>query len=280
MIFLFKFPTDQPYNDPNDRPEGGPDHEAAERLFFAHQTIQNACGTQALLSVVLNKVEGVSESGGIDIGEQLADFREFAMALPPDLRGEALSNSELIRDVHNSFARASPFANETERKARTPEEAEDVFHFVAYSSIGGILYELDGLQSAPLNHGSCTQEEFPEKLVPVLRRRIERYGEGEIRFNLMAVIQDPRITARIVGDNEILEAELRKRAQWRWENALRRHNFIGFAGEVLKGVVAQKDANGKYDEWVGDSRKKMNRRLELMKKMGYSGDGDVEMGGA
>ncbi|KAJ2902314.1 putative 26s proteasome-associated ubiquitin carboxyl-terminal hydrolase [Zalerion maritima] len=273
VIFLFKFPTDKPYNDPNDRPEGGPDPAAAERLFFAKQTIQNACGTQALLSVVMNKTEGV-DAGNIEVGEKLREFREFTMALPPDFRGEALSNSELIRDVHNSFARSSPFADETGRKARSPEEAEDVFHFIAYSSIGGTLYELDGLQRAPLNHGACTQKQLPEKLVPVLRSRIERYGAGEIRFNLMAMIRDPRVAAREIGDQETLEREERKRALWRWENALRRHNFVGFAGEVLKNVVKRKEDEGKFSEWVDDAKKTMDRRMDLMRSQG---GGDVEM---
>ena len=67
------------------------------------QTIQNACGTQALLSVLLNK-DGHDE-GNVDIGPNLKDFREFTSAVPADLRGKALSKSDLITDVHNSFAR-------------------------------------------------------------------------------------------------------------------------------------------------------------------------------
>lgn len=279
VIFLFKFPTDRPYNDPNDRPEGGPDPEAAENLFFARQTIQNACGTQALLSVVMNKVSDV-EAGNIDIGPQLSEFRNFTMFLPAELRGEALSNSELIRDVHNSFARSSPFADETGRKARSPEEAEDVFHFIAYSSIGGNLYELDGLQTAPLNHGPCSQAEFPTKVSEVLRRRVERYGAAEIRFNLMAMIRDPRVTAQEIGDIETLEREEQKRAAWRWENALRRHNFVGFAGEILKGVVESKVKAGgdKYSEWIDTAAKALERRAELMRRQGGASE-DVEMGG-
>ena len=282
VIFLFKFPTEKPYNDPNDRPEGGLDVDAAERLFFAKQTIQNACATQALLSVILNKTDGV-EAGNIDVGDKLEEFREFTMALPPEFRGEALSNSDLIRDVHNSFARSSPFADETGQEARSPDEAEDLFHFIAYSSINGTLYELDGLQSAPLNHGACTQEQFPEKVISVVRRRVERYGAGEIRFNLMAMTRDLRIVAREIGDQETLEREERKRAQWQWENAVRRHNFVGFAAEVLKGVVQRKEQEGKFEEWIRDAKKKMERRLNLMQKGGKSGaddgKGDVEMSG-
>lgn len=281
VIFLFKYPTDTPYTSAEKPHEGTFDHEAAERHFFAAQTIQNACGTQALLSVLMNKQdrdgpEG-SEAGYIDIGDALKDFREFTMALPPEFRGEALSNSELIRDVHNSFAKSSPFADETQR---TTGEAEDVYHFVAYTPIGGTLYEMDGLQPAPISHGPCTQGQFPAKVMEVLQRRINRYDTAEIRFNLLAMVRDLRIRAKEFGDLEMLEREERKRRDWRFENALRRHNFVGFAGEVLKGVVAQKlNAGGEdaYRKWVDNATGKMKQRIETKKKAG--GSEDVEMGG-
>jgi ubiquitin carboxyl-terminal hydrolase L5 len=286
VIFLFKYPTDTPYR-ASDKPlDGTFDHDAAERLFFAAQTIQNACGTQALLSVLLNKVgDSNSSSGGgddedetVDVGEALRDFREFTMALPPEYRGEALSNSELIRGVHNSFARSSPFADETQRAA--DEAGEDAFHFVAYTPVGGTLYELDGLQPAPIAHGPCARGEFPARVMDVLRRRIARYDAAEIRFNLLAMVRDLRIRAREIGDAELLAREERKRRDWQFENALRRHNFVGFAGEVLKGVVAAKlkEGEGAYERWIDQGKEKMRKRIEERKKGGGGGE-DVEMAG-
>ena len=77
VIFLFKYPTgERPTEVPKD---GTFDYGAAENLFFAAQTIQNACGTQALLSVLLNK------DGEIDIGHQLRDFKEFTGAFPSEV---------------------------------------------------------------------------------------------------------------------------------------------------------------------------------------------------
>lgn len=284
VIFLFKFPTDAPYH-AGDKPHDGTfDQDAAERLFFAAQTIQNACGTQALLSVLLNKTgddEATSsdkQATTIDIGPVLSDFREFTMALPPEYRGEALSNSELIRSVHNSFARSSPFVDETGPR---PDEADpDAFHFVAYTPINGVLYELDGLQPAPISHGPCTQESFPTKVMEVLQRRIARYSATEIRFNLLALVRDLRERAREIGDFEMLEREERKRRDWQFENALRRHNFVGFAGEVLKGVVATKlKQEGAYEKWIEQGKERMRRRIEEQKKAGGGGGEDVEMAG-
>ncbi|KAI8958548.1 ubiquitinyl hydrolase [Daldinia sp. FL1419] len=270
VIFLFKYPTDTPYTSTEKPLDGEFDHEAAERLWFAAQTIQNACGTQALLSVLMNR------GGEVDVGGPLRDFREFTMALPPEFRGEALSNSELIRDVHNSFARSSPFVDETQR---TGGETEDAFHFVAYTPIDGVLYELDGLQPAPIRHGPCTSETFPTRVIEVLQRRIARYDLSEIRFNLMAMVGDRRAVAREIGDMEMLAREEQKRRDWQFENALRRHNFVGFAGAVLKGVVEMKIKEGgedAYARWVEEAKSKTRQRLESRKKGG--GD-DVEMEG-
>ena len=271
VIFLFKYPTGEKPNADGTPKDGQYDFAAAENLFFAAQTIQNACGTQALLSVLLNK------DGEIEVGKQLREFKEFTSGFPAEFRGEALSNSELIRDVHNSFAKSSPFVDETQRAAT---EEDDVYHFIAYTPINGVLYELDGLQPAPIVHGQCSFEEFPEKVIPVLQRRIERYPANEIRFNLLAMVRDLRVRAREIGDQEMLFREEQKRSEWQFENALRKHNFVGFAGEVLKGVIAEKlkEGSGAYEQWIEDAKKKTKQRNEDHKKKGGA-DEDEEMVG-
>lgn len=261
MIFLFKYPTGEK---PRDTPQDGSfDHSAAENLFFAAQTIQNACGTQALLSVLLN------HDDTLDIGPNLREFKEFTTAFPSDLRGEALSNSDVIRETHNSFARSSPFIDETQRLAT---EDDDVYHFIAYTPINGALYELDGLQAAPISHGACSFDEFPEKVIPVLQRRIGRYPQHEIRFNLLAMVRDLRVKAREIGDSEMLFREREKRKMWQWENALRRHNFVGFVGELAKGVARSKLESGEYERWVEESKKKTKDRVEERRKKGYAAE--------
>ncbi|CAK7269517.1 hypothetical protein SEPCBS119000_003611 [Sporothrix epigloea] len=287
VIFLFKYPTNTPYVGDGDTPRDGCfDHAASENLFFAHQTIQNACGTQALLSVLLNKSSAVP-GGTVDIGDHLRTFGEFAVALPPELRGEALSNDELIRDVHNSFSKSSPFIDETQRPTNS-DDADDVFHFIAYTAVQGRLYELDGLQPAPIDHGACDDTnslDFAEKALAAVQRRIARYGADEIHFNLMAAVRDRRLTARELGDTELLDRETRKRREWQFENALRRHNFVGFAYEVLEGVVEAKLQEGggagavndeAYQKWVADATSRFQRRMEDRQKR-HQGGGDVQM---
>ncbi|EMC96493.1 hypothetical protein BAUCODRAFT_131075 [Baudoinia panamericana UAMH 10762] len=296
VIFLFKYPTgekpqrDKPLDGDFDFAALTAPHEQTDfdtntnhPLWFAAQTIQNACGTQALLSVLLNKdsasastssasAEAEAEAGAIDIGPQLREFKDFTSAFPSDIRGEALSNSALIRDVHNSFARSSPFVSDDTRLAT---EEDDVYHFIAYTSINSTLYELDGLQPAPIRHGdagACPPEIFADAVVPVLQRRIARYPPTEIRFNLLAMCEDLRVRARETGDAEMLAREERKRREWRWENALRRHNFVGLIGDVMKGVTAAKVREGTYGAWIEEAKAATRKRVEERRGRGQAGD--------
>ncbi|CAI7677519.1 unnamed protein product [Penicillium pancosmium] len=261
VIFLFKWTREAAGARAEAPIDGTYDETATENnVFFAAQTIQNACGTQAILSVILNHDNPPKPLPAIPLGTELASFKDFTTGFPPELRGEALSNSEAIRTAHNTFAKSSPFADETTRPQ--DEEGGDVFHFIAYTPINGTLYELDGLQPHPISHGPCDTASFPETVIEVLRRRIARYPPEETHFNLMAVVQDPRPRAREIGDAETLEREERKRAAWQWENTLRRWNFVGFIGEMMKGVAGAKERDGKYDEWVDAAKAETRKKIE------------------
>ncbi|KAL4949201.1 ubiquitin carboxyl-terminal hydrolase [Aspergillus filifer] len=263
VIFLFKYLRPQASSTSDSTKDGTPTDPSIlpSNFFFANQTIQNACGTQAILSVLLNHDTPTAENNQrpIELGSELSSFKDFTTGFPSDLRGEALSNSEAIRAAHNAFARASPFVDETAR--RDDDEEGDVYHFIAYTPINGQLFELDGLQQSPISHGPCTSDSFPEKVIEVLQERIARYPETETRFNLMAAVRDLRIAATEMGDLDALKAEERKRAQWNWENGLRRSNFVGFIGEMMKGVAGGKEKEGKFDEWVAKAHGETERRL-------------------
>ena len=218
-----------------------------------------------MLSVILNQDHPPAPLPPITIGPELSSFKDFTAGFPPDIRGETLSNSEAIRSAHNTFARASPFADETARP-QDEENAADAYHFIAYTPVNGTLYELDGLQPHPISHGPCEPGSFPDQVSEVLRKRIARYPPEETHFNLMAVMRDPRDRAREIGDVETLEREERKRAAWQWENTLRRWNFVGFIGEMMKGVVGMKEEDGSgraHEEWVEGAKKETRKKLEM-----------------
>lgn len=82
------------------------------------------------------------------------------------------------------------------------------------------------------------------------------------------MVQDLRLRAKEIGDQDWLLREEQKRTGWQWENALRRHNFIGFVGEVMKGVARAKlgEGNGAYDKWIEDAEAKTKAKSEERKK--------------
>lgn len=187
LVFLFKCndaPTDRAAmaaRIPTSPPPG---------LFFAKQVIHNACATQAILSILMN-----SESLSGKLSKELTDFKSFTSSFDPSMRGLAISNQDLIRTVHNSFARQSSFDFEKDDKP----DKEDSFHFVAYIPHKGKVYELDGLQSGPMLIGDIPTGGFSKNawlnvVKPEIKQRMEKYqaqGNGEIRFNLLSVQEDP-----------------------------------------------------------------------------------------
>ena len=154
-----------------------------ESIFFARQVINNACATQAIMSVLMN-----IEDSGVSLGTTLQEFKEFCGALDAETKGLALSNSDQIRSVHNSFARQTLF----EFDSKKADKDDDVFHFVSFVPINGRIYELDGLKAGPVDHGPAG-EDWTDAVRPVIEARMMKYTQGEIHFNLMAVIQDKTI---------------------------------------------------------------------------------------
>ena len=143
--------------------------------------ITNACATQAIISILMNRSE-------LELGPALDNYRGFASALPPDIRGLAIGNSDELRTIHNSFARPEPFSMET----RAATSDDDVYHFIAYVPVGGVLYELDGLKEGPISIGTCTEGNWTDVAKPAIRARMERYAQSETGFALMALIENQK----------------------------------------------------------------------------------------
>eukprot|EP00775_Hariotina_reticulata_P010518 gene10518-10678_t len=214
LIFLFKWRHEK-----DERPIDST--SAAAKVFFAKQVINNACATQAILSVLLNCTQ-------LDLGQELTNFREFTAEFPPDLKGLAISNSDSIRTAHNSFARPEPLVPDEQRAAG---DDDDVFHFISYVPVGGKLYELDGLKEGPiLLADSVDQDNWLDAVAPEIQARIARYSANEIRLQ-----------ASIAADEQ-------KRSNWRDENIRRRHNYIPFLFNFLKLLAEKKQLKSLIDE--------------------------------
>ena len=176
----------------------------------------------------------------------------------------------LISSTHNSFARSDPFQSDETRAAT---EDDEVYHFISFAVINGALLELDGLQPGPINHGPCTDETFPDRVLDLIGDRISTHFKvGEIRFNVLAVIKDPRIALRQDPDATLeLENEDLKRERWNKENTLRRHNFMNMVYLVAKATVEQAvREKGSIDTLIEDGKKEARRKKDFaegMKKM-------------
>jgi len=244
LIFLFKWV-------PNEDVSGSiVQDNRLDKIFFAKQVINNACATQAIISILLN-----CKHPDIQLGATLGDFKEFTQTFDANMKGLALSNSDTIRSVHNSFARQTLF--EFDSKASSKDE--DTYHFVGYVPIDGRLYELDGLKDGPIDLGGIANDaDWIDVVRPIIEKRIQRYSEGEIHFNLMAIVPDRKLAwqreieklqtqSPVTTDmqNEIqrllmlIDDEEAKRQRQKVENVRRKHNYLPLIVELLR-MLAQK----------------------------------------
>ncbi|KAI9827640.1 MAG: hypothetical protein M1819_006929 [Sarea resinae] len=192
LIFLFRWRQEDPDK-----------HETScpENVWFANQTVGNACASVALLNIVNNIPE-------IELGENLQQFKEFTRDFPPPLRGDQINNFEFVKRIHNSFARKMDMLNgdltlKNQAKAKKTKVAysngdEDDetagFHFIAFMPIDNQVWKLDGLERQPLKLGDVKGEDWLSLVKPELEARMAAYESDQIEFGLLGLVGDPLLT--------------------------------------------------------------------------------------
>jgi ubiquitin carboxyl-terminal hydrolase L5 len=147
-----------------------------DKVVFIKQVVENACGTIALLHVLLNR-------DGVEIGETLEGLKGFIKDMDGETAGSCLASHEGVRMAHNAFVRPEAFSIEEDPRRG---KSDDAFHFVAYVPKNGRVYELDGLSARPIVVGDCGPN-WLNSAQDALQKRISEYSQLEIRFNLLIV---------------------------------------------------------------------------------------------
>ncbi|XP_065348309.1 ubiquitin carboxyl-terminal hydrolase isozyme L5 [Cloeon dipterum] len=271
LIFLFKWVADSEPSGPIVQ-----DHRL-DTIFFAKQVINNACATQAILSILMN-----CKHQDLNLGSNLSELKEFCQSFDAHMKGLTISNSPVIRSVHNSFARQTLF----EFDSKSASKDDEVYHFVSYVPIDGKLYELDGLKEGPIDLGDIPPDtNWVDFAKPIIGKRIDKYTAGEIHFNLMGVISD-RVTAyqkqiekiqkeieeggmdtdlqqvEIARFKERISEEKSKENMHKVENIRRKHNYLPLIVEILKTLAKEGQLMPLYEKAKQRAQENASKKMQ------------------
>ncbi|KAH8994662.1 ubiquitin carboxyl-terminal hydrolase [Lactarius hatsudake] len=271
LIFLFKWLPDAGEPDAT-----GGAYDTAFPGFFAHQVVQNACATIAVLNALGNIPD-------LTVGPELRELLSFTAGMDAQTRGLAVTSADWLRAAHNALSPPSAISLDG---LDLPKTTEDAYHFIVYLPILGSVYELDGLKQAPITHGLYEEggEGWIARARGAIEARIATYPIGSLEFSLLALRDDPLPTlraqlssAQASGDGareadlaQGLADEHAKRDRWAFENSLRRHNYFGLIHSLTVALAKA----GRLDAAVDGARMTMKRRIEERRKKGQPMDED------
>ncbi|CAK5281402.1 unnamed protein product [Mycena citricolor] len=269
LIFLFKWVSPSG-EDSKIQGDYDPDFSG----FFAHQVVNNACATLAVMNALGN-------IPSLACGPQLTELLGFTTGMDAQTRGLVITGSDWLREYHNSLSPPSAISLDGLGLSKT---SEDAYHFVVYLPYMGSLYELDGLKQYPVRHGSYDEdgEGWLKKARETIEGRIATYPAGALEFSLLALRDDPlpKLEAQLSAlqaSNRHSEAaeivvkistETLKRERWQFENSLRKHNHFGLVHAL---VVALAKA-GKLDRAQESAKTMMRERIAARKGKGMDMD--------
>jgi len=144
-------------------------------IYFAKQTIGNACGTMGIIHAIANNLKKIK----VDDSKHFIKFYEQTKDLTPLEKAQYLETDTVMGGAHE----------ETAQEGQTEAPSKDDLlrhHFVSFVNHGGDLYELDGRRDAPLHHGTTCGDTLLEDAVQVVKKFIERDSE-ETGFSVIAL---------------------------------------------------------------------------------------------
>ncbi|KAL2257496.1 hypothetical protein VTK26DRAFT_101 [Humicola hyalothermophila] len=158
---------DEALGDPDVRNRDGAACAREKAVIWFKQTIDNACGSIALLHCTING----AASKFILPGTTLDQLRNDALPLTKDERAQVLYDNSAFEEAHQSVA----VVGDT-RKPAVGSVGGLGQHFVAYVRVVGHLWELDGSRIGPVDRGEIGEDEdllSPKALELGLKRIIK-----------------------------------------------------------------------------------------------------------
>lgn len=220
--FIFCSRVDEEAEDPDLKKQVA---SCPPEIWFANQTHEWLCGSNALLNIVNNLPD-------VDLGEHLTQFKNFTRDFTPAQRGDAVANFEFLRRIHNSGLRKMEilaadvdFMERYGRQKRPRKEAEPpkkpksggkkssqarrkgggksvpkmgsqkadeeiAFHYTAFLPLQGYIWKLDGLDRQPVKLCACSNEDWHVTVGEHLQARLIAAAEDDIEFSAMAICQE------------------------------------------------------------------------------------------
>ncbi|KAK4161666.1 ubiquitin carboxyl-terminal hydrolase [Cladorrhinum sp. PSN259] len=195
-----------------------PETEKTDDLpWFANQTTSNACGTYALMNIVMNHEE-------LSLGAKLKQVKEETKDLNSPQRGYVISKNTWLRSIHNSYARRlelmaeslvlqNQVDSDTERKRRPSPNKKTktrktggglaVHHFVGFVPVGNSVWYLDGMRKeGPVHLGKFDDgQDWTTLVEPVIQERAAKQAKSRAKnkhhLSLVAVCASENPVERI-----------------------------------------------------------------------------------
>eukprot|EP00816_Leptocylindrus_hargravesii_P012989 CAMPEP_0196803430 /NCGR_PEP_ID=MMETSP1362-20130617/2841_1 /TAXON_ID=163516 /ORGANISM="Leptocylindrus danicus, Strain CCMP1856" /LENGTH=253 /DNA_ID=CAMNT_0042175019 /DNA_START=46 /DNA_END=807 /DNA_ORIENTATION=+ len=180
VIFLYPIsPVQEQHRHEESSSGAALSHEMSSqrKVWYTKQRIGNACGTIGVLHALANiNVDLIQPESWIS-----TFLHRATCDTDPLVKAEILESDDVIETLHDDATQ-----NNNNATGRGEIDDEVLTHFIAFTNVDGMLYELDGRKDGPICHGETKQEQLLEDSCRVIKLFMERDPE-ELRFTILAL---------------------------------------------------------------------------------------------